>query len=153
MKTLSTRCIALGLAAAGLIAGAAMAGDKPRDDTGRGHMMKADTDGDGRVSRAEAAAVGSERQAAWFDKLDQDKDGYLTQEELRQARETRKGNFREKGAERFKATDANGDGQLSLDEVQAKSPKLAEKFGELDKDKSGYLSPAELQRPRHEPGR
>ena len=40
--------------------------------------MRADTDGDGRVSRAEATAAGSERSGEWFDKLDLNKDGYVT---------------------------------------------------------------------------
>ena len=146
MKTpLSTCLIALGL-----FAGTAMAGDKPRSDAPRDEL-RADTDGDGRVSRAEATAAGAERSGAWFDKLDADKDGYVTQEETRQARETRRGAMREKAEEHFKAADSNGDGQLSLDEVQAKMPKLAERFGTLDKDKNGFLSKSELQRPRHEP--
>ena len=144
MKTpLSTRLIALGLVATGLIAGTAIAGDKPRSDSPRGEL-RADTDGDGRVSCAE-------RSAAWFDKLDLDKDGYVTQEEMRQARETRRSDFRAKADEHFKAADSNNDGQLSLDEVQAKMPKLADRFGTLDKDKNGFLSKSELQRPRHQP--
>ena len=48
--------------------------------------MRADTDGDGRVSRAEAEAAGSKRSSDWFDKLDLNKDGYVTQDEMRQAR-------------------------------------------------------------------
>ena len=51
--------------------------------------MHADTDGDGRVSRAEATAAGAERSGEWFDKLDLNKDGYVTQDEMKQARETR----------------------------------------------------------------
>jgi hypothetical protein len=151
MKIPTTRLIALSVIAAGLASGAVMAGDKPHDDVGRGNLLKSDTDGDGRVSRAEATAAGSERSAAWFDKLDQDKDGYVTQAELQQARETRRHDWKEKADERFKAADANGDGQLSLDEVQARNPKMAERFSQLDKDKDGYLSKSELARPRHQP--
>jgi hypothetical protein len=151
MNIPTTRWLALGLIAAGLASGTVTAGDKPRDDAGRGNLSKADSDGDGRVSRAEATAAGSERSSAWFDKLDQDKDGYVTQEELKQARETRRHEWKEKADERFKASDANGDGQLSLDEVQAKNPKMAERFSQLDKDKDGYLSKSELARPRHQP--
>ncbi|HET9865114.1 MAG TPA: hypothetical protein VFP37_16860, partial [Steroidobacteraceae bacterium] len=73
------------LAAAALLAGPAIAGDTPRSDAPR-DTMRADTDGDGRVSRAEATTQGAERSGAWFDKLDRDKDGYLTQEEMKQAR-------------------------------------------------------------------
>jgi Ca2+-binding EF-hand superfamily protein len=146
MKTTLSTC----LIALGLLAGTAMAGDKPRSDAPRDEL-RADTDGDGRVSRAEATAAGAERSGAWFDKLDADKDGYVTQAETRQARETRRGAMREKAEEHFKAADSNGDGQLSLDEVQARMPKLADRFGTLDKDKNGFLSKSELQRPRHQP--
>ena len=117
---------AAGLAA--LLAGTAFAGDPPKSDAP--HGMRADTDGDGRVSRAEATASGAERSGEWFDKLDLNKDGYLTQDEMKQARDTRHqnhGDMKEKMEARFKEADANGDGQLSLDEVQAKMPRLADR--------------------------
>jgi hypothetical protein len=139
---------ALGLAA--LLAGSALAGDAPRSDAPR-DAMHADTDGDGRVSRAEATSSGAERSGERFDKLDLDKDGYLTHEELQQARETRRGEMRAKMGEHFKQADANSDGQLSLDEVQAKMPRLAERFNTLDTDKNGLLSKDELRHGR--PGR
>lgn len=137
------------LALAALMAGTAMAADPPRSDS---PGMRADTDGDGRVSRAEATAAGSQRSAEWFDRIDRDKDGYVTQEELKQARETRKhrhGEMKAHMTERFKQADANGDGQLSLDEAQAKMPKLAERFTEIDADKNGMLSHDELKRGGH----
>ena len=135
---------AAGLAA--LLAGTAFAGDPPKSDAP--HGMRADTDGDGRVSRAEATASGAERSGAWFDKLDLNKDGYITQDEMKQARDTRHqnhGDMKEKMEARFKETDANGDGQLSLDEVQAKMPRLADRFTTLDTDKNGLLSKDELK--------
>ena len=46
---------------------------------------------------------------------------------------------------RFKEADANGDGQLSLDEVQSKMPRLADRFTTLDTDKNGMLSKDELK--------
>ena len=141
MKT--TLCV-LGLAT--LFAGNAMAGDSPKSDSPRG--MQADKDGDGRVSRAEATSSGAERSGQWFDKIDANKDGYLTQEELRQARETRQGNhaeMKEKMEARFKEADANSDGQISLDEAQSKMPRVAERFSALDTDKNGLLSKDELR--------
>ena len=45
-------------------------------------IARADTDGDGKVSRAEALAKATER----FDRVDADKDGFLTAEELAAAR-------------------------------------------------------------------
>jgi Ca2+-binding EF-hand superfamily protein len=53
--------------------------------------------------------------------------------------------------EKFKEADANGDGQLSLDEVQAKMPRLAARFNDLDKDKNGLLSQDELAQGHHGP--
>ena len=140
-------------AVAALLAGHAIAGDTPRSDAPR-DAMRADTDGDGRISRAEATAAGSQRSTEWFDKLDLNKDGYVTQDEMRQARETRRGEMKAHMEEQFKAADANNDGQLSLEEVQGKMPRLAEHFNELDKDKNGLLSKEELRNghpggPRH----
>jgi EF-hand domain pair/EF hand len=152
MKTLFC---ALGLAA--LFAGTAIAGDAPRSDAPH-DVMRADKDGDGRVSRAEATAAGAERSGEWFDKLDLNKDGFVTPEEMKQAHETRRENMRaemkEKMEQRFKEADTNGDGQLSLDEVQAKMPRLAERFTALDTDKNGQLSKDELKNGgpgRHQP--
>ena len=45
-----------------------------------------DTDGDGRISRAEAQA-GAPRLAAHFDEIDANKDGFITPDELKAARE------------------------------------------------------------------
>src|SRR5215510_2542298 len=115
MKITFSTC-AVGLAA--LLAGAAYAGDPPKSDAP--HAMRGDTDGDGRISRAEATASGAERSGEWFDKLDKNKDGYITQDEMKQARDIRRGDMKEKMDARFKEADGNGDGQLSLDEVQAK---------------------------------
>jgi hypothetical protein len=152
MKTTLSTC----LVAAALLAGTAMAGDQPRSDAPRDEM-RADKDGDGRVSRAEATAAGAERSAEWFDKLDLNKDGYVTTEEMKQARETRHENMRaemqQKMEERFKEADANSDGSLSLEEVQAKMPRMADRFATLDTDKNGQLSKEELQHggPHHQP--
>jgi Ca2+-binding EF-hand superfamily protein len=129
------------LAIAGLLAGHAVAGEGPRGDA-----MRSDTDGDGRVSRAEAEAAGSKRSSEWFDKLDLNKDGYVSQDEVDKVKESRRGEMKARFDERFKEADANNDGQLSLDEVQAKMPKLAERFNTLDKDQNGMLSRDELQR-------
>ena len=58
-----------------------------------GHMSKrgerfkaADKDGDGAISKAEAEAAGMKRVSANFDKLDTNKDGKLTRDEMKAGR-------------------------------------------------------------------
>jgi Ca2+-binding EF-hand superfamily protein len=139
------------LAMVALIAGPALAGDNPKSDapTEPHGIMRADANGDGKVSKEEAAALHDKVQGDWFAKTDTDGDGYLTQEEIRQARATRRGHVRgemkDRMADRFKEADANNDGQISLDEAQAKMPRLAERFTTLDTDKNGLLSQEELK--------
>jgi hypothetical protein len=146
--TLSTCALALAAMCAGAaFTGTAFAKENPRADSPH-DVLRADADGDGRVSRAEATAAGSERAGEWFDKLDLDKDGYVTSDEIKQARATRHGDMKQKMEERFKNADTNADGQLSLDEVQANLPRLADRFSALDTDKDGLLSKEELARGR-----
>lgn len=138
------------LALATLLAGTALAADSHHKDGPRG-LMRADTNADGRVSRDEAAALQAKMQGEWFDKVDLNKDGYVTEDELRKVRESRhdrRGDARNRMHEHFKAADVNGDGQLSLDEVQTKMPRLAEKFADIDTDKNGLLSKEELKQAR-----
>ena len=53
----------------------------------RGERMKAaDKDGDGAISKAEADAAGMKRLSANFDKLDTNKDGKLSRDEMKAAR-------------------------------------------------------------------
>ena len=143
MKTTLSICTA---AIATLLAGHAIAGDAPRGAGPHDSILRADTDGDGKVSRAEASAAADKRTSDWFDKLDLDKDGYVTQDEIRQAHEARREQMKAAFDEHFKAADANNDGKLSLDEVQAKMPRLAQRFTTLDSDKDGFLTREELQR-------
>jgi len=150
MKISLTTC-ALTLSA--MLAGHAMAGDSPGSDgaaQGPHGIMRADTNGDGKVSKEEAAALKDKMQGDWFDKADANKDGFLTEDEIRQARDSRRdhmrGEMKARMEERFKEADINSDGQLSLDEVQAKMPRLAERFNTLDADKNGLLSKDELKR-------
>lgn len=149
--SLSTSALALTVAA--LLAGNAMAGDGA---TGAGHskgphgIMRADTNGDGKVSKEEAAALYEKKQGDWFDKTDANKDGFLTDDEVSQARNARRdhmrGQMKARSVERFKQADVNNDGQISLDEAQARMPRLAERFNTLDADKNGLLSKEELKR-------
>jgi hypothetical protein len=58
----------------------------------RGERMKAaDKDGDGAISKAEADAAGLKGLSKNFDKIDANKDGKITREEMRTARAEHKG--------------------------------------------------------------
>lgn len=103
----------------------------------RGHGFKAlDKDGDGRISREEAA--GAPRLAQDFDKVDADHDGFLTRDELQAAHRAMRG-------EHFKRIDTDGDGRISLAEAQANAPRLAEHFNEVDTNHDGFVTREELQ--------
>lgn len=142
---------------------------------GQGGMMKQlDTDGDGRISKAEAGKQprfaehfarmdangdgyvdakdrelrGKQRRDEWFAGADTDKDGKLTRAEIDAADANRRAQFQQRmqarGAERFAAADANKDGRISRDEAKGKS-RLAERFDQLDANKDGFLSQDELK--------
>ena len=134
MKTISL-ILALGLSALAVDA-AAQAG--PASGAG-GPMMerlkKADTNGDGMISREEAKAL--PRINEHFDEIDTNKDGQVTMDELRAFHEKQKGGH-------FKKMDTDGDGKISRAEA-AKFPKLAENFDKLDTNKDGFLTPDELK--------
>ena len=116
---------------------------------GGGMMKQADKDGDGRISKAEAAAdpklaerfakmdvnrdgfvdrsdreqMGREHREDWFVEADANRDGKLTQAEMDAADAKRRAEFQQKwqarNAERFQKMDKNGDGSISLDEARA----------------------------------
>lgn len=80
-------------------------------DRQTGRIMAADTDGDGRISRAEMAAMATKDgrdPSRLFDAMDANHDGYLDKPEI-QAALTR----------RFHRMDSNGDGVVSPDERMA----------------------------------
>ena len=80
-------------------------------------FMAADTDGDGRIGKAELAAVprrGGRDPARRFDRMDVDHDGFVDRSEVRAAL-----------TRRFRRMDRNGDGLLSGEERVARRGKRA----------------------------
>ncbi|QNA83334.1 hypothetical protein G4G27_04435 [Sphingomonas sp. So64.6b] len=116
--------LAAALATTALAGGAAIAGQAEPGQRGGG-MMRADTDNDGAVSRAEARAQAEAR----FARMDTNNDGQLAGDELkhRGRRGTTDGDatpitreaFLAKADERFAKLDTNNDGRISADEMAA----------------------------------
>jgi Ca2+-binding EF-hand superfamily protein len=77
----------------------------------RGTLEELDQDNDGRISRSEW-----QRNEQAFDRMDADKDGFLTKEELRSAARE----FREKRRSRLEEMDADADGNISRSEWKGK---------------------------------
>lgn len=132
------------------------ASERPRWRGHRGHRgglaqaIRLDTDGDGRISKAEAAGS---KLAAGFDQADRNRDGYLVHRELRAAAEQRRNEHaatrRQSREAKFTAADADRDGKLSRAEVETHMPRLARAFAFLDEDRDGFLTRTELQPAPH----
>jgi len=111
---------------------------------GRGEGWKQwDANGDGRLSREEVA--NAPRLSQQFDTIDANHDGFITVEEMQAARQAHHaGHGRGDG---WKKWDANGDGRLSRDEV-ANAPRLSQQFDAIDANHDGFLTAEELQAAR-----
>jgi Ca2+-binding EF-hand superfamily protein len=138
MKTHSLRILSLTLASSLMALAAHTAHAEP--GAVRERLRAADTNGDGLISRAEAQAL--PMLANHFDRIDANKDGQISPEELRAARQAMAS---AKGGKR----DGDGDGRISREEA-AKMPHLAKKFDALDTNKDGYLTRDEMRAARAE---
>lgn len=129
---------ALGLAS---MATLTLAAPEGRGGDMAARFKQADTNGDGMLSRQEAAAM--PRLAEHFDEIDTNKDGQITADELRAFHEKMKGEHGKRG-DMFKKLDTNGDGRISRDEAKA-APRLAEHFDAIDANKDGFITPDEMK--------
>jgi hypothetical protein len=140
----ATACLALA-------GGATLAADPPAGPPPEDRWSALDTDGDGRLSRAEAEA-GAPGMARNFGRFDVDADGQVTREEIQAARVQMHEQARARAEQRWREADANGDGSIDRAEAEKGMPRAAENFGRLDADTDGLLSRDELQqamRQRH----
>ena len=119
----------------------ALAQTAPAAGGHRGAFMErlkaADTNGDGMLSKSEAAAL--PHIAKHFDAIDANHDGQVTVDELHAFMKARHGEFAKKG---FATLDANGDGKVSRDEFLAQANA---RFDRMDANKDGVLTPDELK--------
>jgi len=102
---------------------------------GQKKMQTIDNNRDGKISRDEADV--HPRLAKRFERIDTDKDGFITPQEMKAAQA-------KASAAKLKAIDTSGDRQLSRAEVDAKAPRLANNFVAIDTNKDGYLSQEEM---------
>lgn len=121
------------------IGSSALAKPGPRGFAGpRGPLVsllaKADSDGDGKVTRAEARQAHTKH----FNAMDANSDGVITQTERQQQWEKWR---QEAQRERMAREDANKDGRLSRDEADMRP----RRFERLDSNSDGFLTLAELQ--------
>ncbi|MBL8517509.1 MAG: hypothetical protein JNM76_11150 [Betaproteobacteria bacterium] len=125
-------------AASGLFIGFAAQAGEGKGDHGKHAMERlaeADKDGDGKLSKDEAAAL--PRLAKRFDQIDANKDGFITKEEMKAARQKHDG-------DRLARVDTDRSGTITRAEAE-RMPKLKENFDKLDTNKDGVLSKDELK--------
>ena len=113
-----------------LLATAAPALAQPRG------MAEADADHDGRLNLSEYRVLS----AAALMAFDTDHDGRVTRAELPMM--AKMPGARGRVERMFKVWDASGDGIITREELQARG---ASRFSELDTDRNGFLSAAEVE--------
>ena len=131
MKTIVAALTALAL---GAFASAALAQQGEHQGRMLERLKAADTNADGLISRAEAAAL--PRLAERFDAIDANKDGQLSFEELRASR----GHHGHGG--HFKRMDADHDGKVSRAEALAAAEAA---FARADANGDGFVTTEEMR--------
>ena len=100
-------------------------------------QIPADTDGDGAISLPELQVVRPDATVERFVELDANGDGLLTPDEIRGARSRLDGRNRQQ----FADSDTDGDGAISLPELQAASTARAEEqFNRMDVNEDGLIT-------------
>ncbi|MEO6214536.1 MAG: hypothetical protein ABIO86_00780, partial [Sphingomonas sp.] len=136
-----------------MLGGAAIASQDAPQGRGGGMMMRADTSGDGNISRAEFTA----RAEARFARMDKNGDGFVTADEMSgrggrgrggglmsadtdQDGKISRAEFMAQSTERFVKLDANGDGHISGDEMKAMMGRMGGRRG-MGGEAAGAMMP------------
>ncbi len=143
-----TKLSALALTATLAACAPGMAQSDPTSGRGAGRMLQEmDANRDGRITQQEMQA----RVAQRFAEADANRDNALTMDEFRNAMPRRRadapaptdGRFARMLEMRFRMTDQNGDGRVTLDEAQATASAF---FRGMDANGDGAVSQDELPR-------
>ncbi|MFT3807016.1 EF-hand domain-containing protein [Arenimonas sp.] len=142
----------LALFAVAGVALAQSAGESPGPRRAHGDLF-AERDGnkDGRISLAEWQQGEQARQKAMFERIDADRDGLVTREEIQKQRGQRHERMRAQRdqrrdrMEKLRELDKDGDHALSRTEIGDRLPKLAENFERLDGNRDGKLTREEIR--------
>jgi Ca2+-binding EF-hand superfamily protein len=105
-------------------------------------FKQADHDNDGSLDREEAKTL--PRVAKNFDRIDADKSGTITLDEIRTSAHTAAQKMRAQHEAKFAAADKDHDGTLDPEEAKA-LPRVAKSFDAIDADKSGTVSEEEIR--------
>ena len=100
-------------------------------------LKAADSNGDGMISRDEANA-GLPEVASHFDKIDTDKNGFITFQEFQATM------HHARQRQGLKQLDKDGDLRISREESRA-APRLDKSFDAIDRNKDGFLDKEELK--------
>ena len=107
-------------------------------------IERLDSDGSGSITGDEAKGF----IAKYFDRIDANGDGEISEEELLHARENR-GQKPKQGREDIKAADTDQNGAISIDEAtEAGLKKMVENFDRIDTDGDGQISEKEMRQLR-----
>ncbi|WP_404338822.1 EF-hand domain-containing protein [Sphingomonas sp. MMS12-HWE2-04] len=132
------------LLGATLLTGSAVAAQPSPQDRPMGDpMARADTNGDGIVTREEALAEAAQR----FARMDANRDGKISKDERPEPTGSQGGRF---GGRMLERMDTNGDGVITLDEQRAQA---SQRFDRLDANHDGKLDKAEIDAARARMGR
>jgi Ca2+-binding EF-hand superfamily protein len=117
-------------------------------------FKQSDSNHDGKLSQAEWRAAREQRLAEEFARLDANKDGGLTADEMRQgfrARQQMRASHRHAGMamrEQMRALDVDHDQALSRAEIGERMPRLSQNFDRIDSNHDGNLSREEMRAAR-----
>lgn len=136
------------------LAALSASGQGQKRGTGSFPMERADTNGDGKASWDEVHEMMPRFTQDRFNQLDRNGDGLLSKDEVRRQSDRAEGNMPQ--GDRLKAllrrADADGDGRVTKQELEAVSPQLAANgFARLDTNEDGVITEADLKK-QNNPG-